>query len=157
MDPYSTHIPITALALAKTAELFPDLPIIECGCGDYSSPMIQLLKGKRSHTIYSSDAVWSKKFKDLADLIVPVSPISVHQWGEFSINKQYGLCLMDSEELVVYRAKHIPALLEKCKVVVMHDARANMCDVGKFNYIYNLYLPWTWIGSNSVDVREWFA
>ena len=156
MDPYATHVPVTALALVRTAEIAPGLPILECGCGDYSSPMIHLLKGGREHHIYSSDPLWSDRFTDIADRIVKIEPVQPHKWGKWYVQERYGLCLMDSEELVVHRAKQIPRLLDGCLVVVMHDARASMLGTAEYEYLYNRYSPWTWIGSNSFDVRQWF-
>lgn len=156
MDPYSTHIPVTALALHKTAELFATMPILECGCGDYSTPMIELLKNGRRHDIYSSDQLWHDRYQDIADKIVHVNAEQPHKWGEYELFEDYGLCLMDSEELTVYRRQQIPGLLKVCRVVVMHDASAALTKCADYNYIYNRYSPWTWVGSNSVDVREWF-
>ncbi len=156
MDPYSTHIPVTAVALHKTAELFPEMPILECGCGDYSTPMIELLKNGRHHDIYSSDPMWYDRYQDIAERIVHVKPEQPHKWGEYELECDYGLCLMDSEELTIYRRQQIPRLLEACRVVVMHDASAALIKCAKYTYMYNRYSPWTWVGSNSVDVREWF-
>ena len=156
MDPYSTHIPVTALALHMTGKLFPGLPILECGCGDYSTPMIELLKGGRRHDILSCDPTWSDMYQDVADKIIPVQPIAPHRWGEYSLDDEYGLCLLDSEELTVYRRGQVPRLLESCRVVVMHDASAPLMQLAEFSYMYNRYAPWTWVGSNHVDVRQWF-
>ena len=157
MDPYSTHIPVTALALCKTAQLYPDLPILECGCGDYSTPMFELLKGDRQFDIYSSDPSWSDRFTEVADRVIYVKPEQKTKWGEFELEGEYGLCLMDSEELTVYRRQHIPKLLDCCKVVMMHDANLYLMQMGTYNYMYARYSPRTWIGSHHVDVREWFA
>ncbi len=155
MDPYATHIPVTALALAKTSILFPSLPILECGCGDYSTPVIELLKGEREHDIFSSDQEWFKRYEDVADSVTQIEAAAKHQWGKFHVDRQYGLCLLDSEEFIVHRMKHIPKLLETCHVVVMHDARP-MPGLAKFDYLYTRYEPNTWVGSNSVDVGTWF-
>jgi hypothetical protein len=157
MDAYATHIPVTALAIAKTGLLFPNLPILECGCGDYSSPMIELLKGERKHHILSSDPEWAMRYKNVADLITMVEAIEPHRWGEYAIECEYGLCLLDSEELVMYRMMQIPRLLKACRVIVMHDARSVMASLAKFTHLYTRYMPNTWIGSDSVDVAEWFA
>ncbi len=156
MDPYSTHIPVTALALHMTGKLMPGLPIMECGCGDYSTPMIELLKGGRRHDIYSSDPTWSDMYQDVADRIIPVKSIGPHQWGEYDLDDTYGLCLLDSEELTVHRRGQIPRLLDACRVVVMHDASAPLMSAAEYTYMYNRYRPWTWVGSNCIDVRQWF-
>lgn len=155
MDPYATHLPVTTTALEKTAELFPDLPILECGCGDYSTPLFQSLKAGRRHDIYSSDPSWSDKYIDVADRIIFVPEVGSHKWGEFELECPYGLCLMDSEEFVAHRKGHIPRLLDCCKVVVMHDAAAAMLGWAQYDYLYDKLSPKTWIGSNTVDVTQW--
>ena len=154
MDPYSTHLAITALALHKTATLFPDLPILECGCGDYSSPMIKLLSDGRKHVIYSADPQWSSRYSRIAE-IVRVGLAEPKKWGEVDFKDGWGLALMDSEESVVNRIQHIPALLDRAKVVVMHDSREDAIPQAKHSFVFKDYRPWTWIGSNEVNVVEW--
>ena len=155
MDPYSTHIPVTALALQKTGELFPELPILECGCGDYSTPMIWLMRGQREHVIYSADPQWSSRYRHIAR-IHRVMLDEPKRWAKVDIPDGWGLCLMDSHESVANRIQHIPALLDGCKVVVMHDAREDMVPEAKYGVVFRSYRPWTWIGSNEVDVEQWF-
>ena len=155
MDPYSTHLFYTVLALKKTGELYPDLPILECGCGDYSSPVITALKNGRPHVIYSADPSWSERYSDLAE-VRDVDLIQPKQWDYPEISGGWGLCLMDSEESVVNRASHIEDLLGKAKVVVMHDAREDVIPEATYFKVLKAYRPWTWMGSNEVDITEWF-
>ena len=154
MDPYGTHIPITALALAKTAELFPDLPILECGCGDYSTPMVWTMAQGRPRVVFSADPEWSSKYANIVD-VVDVPLAGPKEWAPVNFGKGWGLVLMDSEESVVNRARHIPALLEASKVVVMHDAREDVIPDAKYYSVFRGFRPWTWIGSNEVNVEEW--
>jgi hypothetical protein len=154
VDPYSTHLYFTVLALKKTGEIYPDLPILECGCGDYSSPVISALRGPRSHVIYSADPEWASRYEGLAE-VRHVALEAPKKWAEPDIPSGWGLCLMDSEESVVNRAARIPELLDKCKVVVMHDAREDVIPKAKYSALLTVYRPWTWIGSNEVDVAGW--
>ena len=157
MDPFATHLPVTKRALIETAKIFPDLPVMECGCGDYSSPLFHKLKGKRRYEIYSSDPTWSGKYADVADQIIDVEQIGTHKWGDWGLaNPPYGMCLLDSEEFVKNRVRHVSMLLENCRVVVMHDASASMLGLARFDHLHRKISPYTWIGSNIVDVREWF-
>lgn len=154
MDPYSTHTPVTALALMKTAELFPDLPILELGCGDYSSPMCNLMAQGRGYVIYSADPVWSDRYKDIAQ-VRHVELSGPKQWAEVRYPGGWGVALLDSEESVVNRMKQVPALLEAAVVVVMHDAREDQIPEAKYSGLFTRFRPWTWIGSNYVDVERW--
>lgn len=155
MDPYSTHFPITAVAAQKTLELFPDLPILECGCGNYSTPLLWLMAGGRKQVIYSADPEWSDHYKNLAEVIT-VKLDAPKKWEKVAFPEGWGLCLMDSEESVANRITHIPGLLEKSKVVIMHDCREDMVPDARYFAILQGFRPWTWIGSNSVNVEEWF-
>lgn len=155
MDPYSTHVPVTALALQKTGELFPDLPILECGCGDYSTPMVWLMANGRPRVVMSADPTWSHRYRSIVD-VVDVELAAPKEWAPVDFGSGWGLCLMDSEESVVNRARHIPALLEASKVVVMHDAREDVIPEAAHFAVFRGFRPWTWIGSNVVDVEAWF-
>lgn len=158
MDPYSTHIHVLATALMRTYELFPTLSILECGCGDYSTPMIANMARGREHVIMSSDPEWRDRYLDVAN-VKAVEPADKHQWGEVRFEGWWGLVFMDSEELVKYRARHIPKLLEIAEVVVMHDARDDVDAYlrhARYAHMWKGAIPWTWIGSNTIDVRTWF-
>lgn len=155
MDPYSTHIPVTALALAKTGELFPELPILECGCGDYSTPMVWLLSQGRKTVVLSADPTWSRRYTGITS-VIDIALEEPKKWREVDFGKGWGLALMDSEESVANRIQHIPALLDAAKVVVMHDAREDMIPEAEYGAVFRGYRPWTWIGSNTVDVESWF-
>lgn len=156
MDPYSTHLYFTALALNKTAQLYPNLPILECGCGDYSSPVVHALRSGRGYVIYSADPEWRSRYEGIAD-VRRVDLAGPKKWAMPDIPDGWGLCLMDSEESVVNRASRIPELLDKCKVVVMHDAREDVIPDAKYKALLTAYRPWTWMGSNEIDVAQWMA
>lgn len=155
MDPYSTHVPVTALALHKTAELYPTLPILECGCGYYSTPMVWLLAQGRPVTVMSADPEWASKFRKIVN-VIDIELEAPKQWPDVKFGSGWGLALMDSEESVVNRATRIPALLDAAKVVVMHDAREDVIPQAKYHVVFQSFRPWTWIGSNVVDVAQWF-
>ena len=156
MDPYATHLPVLVTALMNTRRIYPLLPILECGCGDYSTLIISQLRGMRRHIIMSSDPNWYQWYNGEVSKIIPVETVAEHQWKDvkFDDDPEYGLCLMDSEELVEHRVKRIPDLLRCCRVVVMHDA--HRVPEAKFSYVYSRLYPPTWIGSEHDNVLEWF-
>ena len=155
MDPYSTHVAVTAMALQRTGELFPKMPIMECGCGDYSTPVCWMMAKGRRLDVYSADPSWSDRYRGIAN-VIPVPMRGAKEWGKYDIHREYGLCLLDSEESVVNRAKQVPRLLKAAKVVVMHDSREDVIPDARFCAVFTVYRPWTWIGSNTVDVESWF-
>ena len=155
MDPYATHQYILVKALLGTANERPGMPILECGCGDYSSPLIHALRDGREYDIWSADPDWSDRFRGIADSVTTVALNGPKEWSMPGFDRDYGLCLMDSEESVVNRASRIPELLNHCSVVVMHDAREDVIPEAKYRAVFTLYRPWTWIGSNEVDITQW--
>lgn len=154
MDPYATHQPVLVKALVETQKLFPLKPILECGCGDYSTPLIRTLKGLRRHEIMSADPDWYEQYKDEVSAILHVEFQGVHHWADVEFKDGYGLCLMDSEEYVANRVQRIPQLLDRCDVVIMHDAHIQ--PEAAYSFLYTRYFPATWIGSKHVNVESWF-
>jgi hypothetical protein len=116
--------------------------------------MFSLLSGGRDYVIYSSDEEWSSRFTEIAT-VRHVASQGEHHWEDVEFFPGWGLCFMDSEEYVVHRISRIPRLLECCEVVVMHDARAGLVPEAKYNRLFTRYTPWTWMGSNTVDVSAW--
>lgn len=149
MDGYATHLPVVAAAAQWSAQF--DLPILELGCGDYSTPLLRAMAQGRELHVASSDPEWNSKYKDIVDHLEQVpSRDSWQQWR--SKTGIYGMCLLDNEELVLNRIKHIPRLLENCAIIVMHDWRDNLPfrleDYSSEYGIYKRWEPWTmWIRS----------
>jgi hypothetical protein len=117
--------------------------------------MVWLLAQGRAVTVMSADAAWADKFRSIAN-VIDVDLAAPKQWPDVKFGSGWGLALMDSEESVVNRATRISALLEAAKVVVMHDAREDVIPQAKYSVVFRGYRPWTWIGSNEVDVNQWF-
>lgn len=111
MDPYATHLE----ALVSTA-LATDGPILEMGCGDYSTPVLAAIANKmgRGFVVHSSNEEWASKFSDLAD-------VNIVNWDEWE-PPQFGMALLDSEEHTLKRLSRLPKLLEVGGAVVVHDA-----------------------------------
>jgi hypothetical protein len=120
MDGYATHIPVLAWAAARAQRRWPLFGFVEYGCGWYSTPMLARMHPSRLAppiVVYTSSGDWGKKFEDIADIRF------VDDWQGFTLTGEYGLALLDNEELVVDRIKHLDNMVSCAHIVVMHDWR----------------------------------
>ena len=122
MDPYATHQRLLIAAVMQTKG-----PIVEMGCGDYSTPLLAEIAGiqKRPFTVYTTAEQWGAKYRALADVHI------LHSWDQYPYPK-CGLTLLDNEEYVRDRKKHVPRLLDTSAVVVCHDMGLNEWDARYF-------------------------
>lgn len=116
MDPYATH----QQALISSA-LITKGPIVELGCGDYSTPLLyEIAKSQgRKFTVYSTDKEWASKFKDYVNVII------LESWKDYPYPSDVGLTFLDNEEYIRHRKLHVPKLLETSDVVICHDMGVN--------------------------------
>ena len=163
-DPYSTHLVPSITAAINSGLLWPKSSILELGCGHYSTPLLASIaktQGRRFELI-TSDPEWAKQFhNDPHQLRL----IDFSMWSQFIFDGEYGVVLVDHEELVVDRFIHLFKLSEKAKVVVFHDAN-RIDEMGiswglisalyRHVYFYDRYFPKTAILSNYVDPSQWF-
>ncbi len=164
MDPYSTHLVPSMTAAIHTGLLWPQSSILELGCGHYSTPLLASIaktQGRRFDLI-TSDPKWAKKFQNDPHQL---QLIDFSIWRKCLFEGDYGVVLIDHEELVKDRFNHLFKLSEKAKVVVFHDAnRIDETGVSwglihafyRYVYVYDRYFPTTAVLSNYVDPRQWF-
>lgn len=140
MDAYATH----QAALIKAA-LETDGDILELGCGDYSTPLLSVIAQHRGNklVVKSSDPFWASQFSDIAE-------VDLVDWATWEPEGQWGLVLLDNEQLTYDRIKWLPKLAKIAKVIVMHDADAAMMSAeyeamtdGFECMIYAQHRPWT--------------
>ncbi len=164
MEPYATHQVPTITAAMRSGILWPELPILELGCGHYSTPLLASVAKaqERKLHIITSDPIWAKHFeKDPYDLKV----IDKSSWSTHRFPGEWGMVLIDHEELVVHRFAQLFKLHQNAKVVVFHDAN-RIEELGiswglihalyRHVYFFDRYFPTTVILSNFVDPSEWF-
>jgi hypothetical protein len=113
-DPYSTHLEALAKAVATTTG-----PVLELGCGHYSTPLLRAFTkaAGRPFTIAAAPSEWSARYKSEADDFV-----EVRDWSKFEIRHDVGLCLLDNELLTRDRFAMLAGLLPWCRAIVVHDA-----------------------------------
>ena len=114
MDPFATHQETLMAALAAHPG-----DVLELGCSHFSTSIIRAVTKANGakFVIASSSKVWSEKFSDQCD-----ESIVVPDWRKWSPEKEYAMCLLDNEQTTWERYQHLPALLGKCRCVVVHDA-----------------------------------
>lgn len=116
MDPYATH----QRALVAAA-LMTEGPMVEMGCGDYSTPILhEIAKHQgRKFTVYCTDREQASKFTGYVDVVI------LNSWKDYHYPQNVGFTFLDNEEYVRDRKLHIPKLLETSDVVICHDMSDN--------------------------------
>ena len=144
MDVYATHLQ----ALVETA-LATDGPILELGCGDYSTPVLSAIARRQGRVlkIQASDVNWLYKFTEFGDIE------HVTNWDEWEPPRdvdEWGMVFLDSEQSTLGRIERLPQLMAVTRVVVLHDAqgavtrpRWQACTAGWDVEIRKRYNPWT--------------
>lgn len=92
-------------------------PILELGCGDYSTPVLAAIAAHLGvpFSFMSSAPEWAAKFQ--GGTIVDWETV------EFP---HADIVFLDNEQLTRDRIKHLPTLAKTSRVVVMHDIVACM-------------------------------
>ena len=144
MDPYATHLEVLIGTAADTKG-----PILELGCGNYSTlPLAALCAAQgRQFKAQASNAEWAAQFGELVEIVdwatwEPPVPEGGGKWG---------MVFLDSEEAVRDRIKRLPILADITDRVVMHDANVaygnpefrSLIEKYKQVLMFRRYVPWT--------------
>jgi hypothetical protein len=142
MDPYSTHL----AALVDTA-MNSTGPILELGCGHYSTPVLASICAaqERRFLVQASNEEWASQFMSEVD-------VELVNWADWTPPEgRWGMVFLDSEEAVKDRIKRLPTLAKIADVVVMHDANVaiknpewkQMITEYAAVSVYHRHVPWT--------------
>ena len=167
---YGTHpTPLLTAALSTTGD------VLELGCGDFSTPMldtvISKMPGRRLFTA-EGDMKWLQQFKNLESpwhimKNVPAFQMSASpkkplpKW----MKREWGLVFVDQAP-GERRRRDIKRLRKLARVFVVHDTSQfvehiykleDTLSSFKYRYTYPRYLRTTTIVSDHVDVRKWFS
>ena len=124
MDRYATHLE----ALIRTA-LRTRGPMLELGCGNYSTPLLCAFAEEqgRELLVQASDREWLEPFYEKYD--GDHIEIQLMSWDKWTAPRprlrnetEWGFVFLDSEESTAGRIERLPALLAVTPIVVMHDA-----------------------------------
>ena len=122
IDGYATHQQALIKYALKAKE---GDTIIELGAGNYSSPILyEICKSNNlNYKIYSSDILWMEEVQKIIPKANFVDFNFVEDWSKWELKENAHLTLLDNEELVINRYKHIKRSLRKhSKYIVVHDA-----------------------------------
>lgn len=169
-DPnYGTHmIPLTVAVLNTSG------PVLELGCGDYSTPLLHALCANESRTLISADTdkKWLSLFKDLESkwhrfVYVPVyqddwekNP-NPQKWSDIGNDTHWSVVLIDhrpGERRIV----DIIRLRDHVDVFVVHDTQQPtygydaVFKTFKYKYTYMRYATTTTLLSDTIDVAAIF-
>lgn len=171
LDPYVTHIPVLAAAVARTSG-----PVLELGAGWGSTPMLHLMchQTTRHLTTLETDERFFELFGRLQSPLHELRQIE--SWTDdptIESRPYWGLAFVDcapGEE----RAGLISRLRGRCRLIVAHDSETDLGAGGNYGYEavkegfrytaeYRLMRPYTLVLSEDMPFdldpaeREWIA
>lgn len=122
-DPYSTHQRLLVRGLMETTG-----PVLELGCGHYSTPILQEICNAQGRDLLSLDnhPAWVKQFS-----------AKTIRWEHFSPTRSYGLVVVDHADPPKHeRWKQVLKLLPCCDTFVTHDTQDPLYG---YNEIRNMF------------------
>lgn len=175
INSFGTHFPVLATVAAWTTG-----PILEMGCGDYSTPMLHGLCAPTKRTLVSTDAHkgWLELFTDMERdwhtfIYVPayepennqprniwISPNS-NAWDTIGSDSHWGIVFIDHTP-GLRRVVDIERLRPNTDIFVIHDTDDStygydrVVKTFKYTYEYRRYRSTTLVVSDTIDVAKFF-
>lgn len=133
MDDWATHIHALAAAVVNTKG-----PILELGCGEYSTPLLHALRGDFEVVSVESNREWARRFERLYQKdghLLVVDSIEEHLARP--ISSGWGVIFIDHAP-GESRAAAIKTLARHAEVIVVHDTDAACYEWG------DCWVPFAW-------------
>ncbi len=150
MDCYATHMPIVAAIACKTKG-----PILEMGCGDYSTYLLHEMCRLKKRRLVSTDekSDWLNKFRPLANDYHEFH--FVKDWASFTLidGIRWSMVLVDHAP-GERRKVDILRLADDADFLIVHDSEEagyqyeTVLPNFKHRYDYKAMRPWTTVVSN---------
>ena len=167
IDPYATHLETTITCAVQSGILWPGSPLLELGCGEYSTPPLAAICRAqcRRMLVTASDSDWLQRFEFLRkyNSSLQLHLIPKEEWPRTDFASDFGMALIDNEQFVKDRMRLATRLAARCKVVVLHDAEfpdQESWQPMKRHFRHCLMRdrlrPNTAIFSNFIDPARWF-
>lgn len=165
IDPVATHIQPLTTAVLKTKTG----PILELGCGHYSTPLLHVLCQESNRKLISVDSSkpWLNVFRDLERpwhqfIYVPAQEAGVKAWDAIGNDEHWSVVFVDHDP-AKRRVIDLHRLRAQVDVFVVHDTE-NITGynweptLSSFKYRYDFYgyTRKTTLVSDFIDVREFF-
>ncbi|HLW72531.1 MAG TPA: hypothetical protein VKR54_00605 [Candidatus Babeliales bacterium] len=174
INAWGTHFPVLATVVANTTG-----PILEMGCGDYSTPMLHGLCAPTKRTLVSTDASkqWLEFFADMQRdwhtlIYVPAygpksneddTMFSPEQdaWDSVGADTHWNIVFIDHRP-GLRRVIDIERLRSQTDIFVIHDAQDRaygydrVLKTFKYVYEYRRYHITTKVVSDTIDVAKFF-
>jgi len=156
MDAYATHIPMLAAIFLKSSG-----PVLELGCGDYSTLMLHEMCKVSGRKLVSTDTVldWLEKFKYMENEFHEFHHIKDDDWAGFSLieDRHWGMVFVDhapGERRIV----DIERLKDQADFIVIHDTQEagykyeTVLPQFKYRFDYKAVHTETSVVSNTMDL-----
>jgi hypothetical protein len=167
---WGTHMPVLLTAAANTKG-----PILEFGCGDFSTVLLHSICSVNKRYILSleSDKKWLQNFLDLERswhkfMYIPLfdenNKMNPEIWNLVPNDQHWGLVFIDHHP-GERRAIDIQRFANKADVIVIHDTSKRLehyykyeptISSFKYKFVYERYERTTTIVSNSINVELFF-
>lgn len=153
LPPYATHLPLLTAAVAHT-----DGPVLELGCGAFSTPLLHALcSDGRPLVSYEADRPWYDQFKSFHRGAHQVLPVD--DWDKLPLDFDWAVAFVDHAP-AARRAIDIKRLKPWARLIVVHDTEHRLYDLEpvlstfKHRREWRAYAPWTSVVSD-VDDLDW--
>ncbi len=164
MNPsYGTH-----MAPLLTTVMHSEGPVLEMGCGDYSTPLLHAVCSatKRLLVTAETDLNWMNLFEDLQTpwhhfIHVPINSKHTDAWDLVGNDNEWGVVFIDHAP-TERRVIDIIRLRARTKIFVAHDTNKSCYNYEpvlssfKYRYVYKRYERQTTIVSDTIDVATFF-
>ena len=149
---YSTHLPMLAACVAHTSG-----PVLELGCGEFSTPVLSALCLARHLLSVESDPAWLAQFDYLRRAGHRIE--LVESWDDAPIDVQWDVVLIDHAP-AARRVVDIMRLKDLARLIVLHDTEHRLYEYDliwpafKYRAEWKRRAPWTSVVSN-FESLEW--
>lgn len=139
IDDWATHLPSLLACVAAT-----DGPILECGTGEWSTPLLHALcaPSKRALTSLDSNPAWIERFRHLE---APWHELRLVNWDDLT-GGPWSVALIDHG--AVPRGPVVAALRDRVRFLVLHDSECSYCGYTEalraFDWCWTHILTPTW-------------
>jgi hypothetical protein len=159
VNPFATHIPLLLACLQRTSG-----PVLELGCGWFSTPLLSAFATDRLVRTVETDRQWHAEISKICTL----QPCTRHRhqivfvpdYDEAPLeDQQWAIVLLDHEP-PSRRGVDALRLRNRCQLMIGHDSQhpdygyAPVFDTFRYRFTHSSLFPWTTVVSDT-DPLDW--